>query len=40
VVPGTAFGAGGEQHIRCSYATSLSNIETALLRMERFLRKL
>ncbi len=37
VVPGTAFGAGGEQHIRCSYATSLGNIESALERIKRFL---
>ncbi|HEY9793890.1 MAG TPA: aminotransferase class I/II-fold pyridoxal phosphate-dependent enzyme [Candidatus Obscuribacterales bacterium] len=40
VVPGTAFGAGGEGHIRCSYATSISNIETALLRIQRFVTKL
>jgi aminotransferase len=40
VVPGTAFGAGGDGHIRCSYATSISNIEKALLRMQRFITKL
>ena len=40
VVPGTAFGAGGEQHIRCSYATSINNIETALKRMREFVTKL
>ena len=40
VVPGTAFGAGGEQHIRCSYATSVNNIETALKRMRDFVAKL
>ncbi|BDI28108.1 aminotransferase [Capsulimonas corticalis] len=40
VVPGTAFGRGGEKHIRCSYATSLEKIEIALQRMERFIKKL
>ena len=29
VVPGTAFGAGGEGHIRCSYATIGAKIEVA-----------
>jgi aminotransferase len=38
VVPGAAFGAGGEQHIRCSYATSTRNIETAIERIGAFLR--
>lgn len=36
VVPGTAFGAGGEAHIRCSYATSREKIEVALQRMAKF----
>ncbi len=40
VVPGTAFGAGGEAHIRCSYATSLEKIELALARMGRFVAQL
>lgn len=40
VVPGTAFGKSGTDHIRCSYATSLENIEEALLRMERFIKEL
>ena len=40
VVPGTAFGAGGEGHIRCSYATSVEKIEAALLRIERFVDRL
>ena len=39
VVPGTAFGQGGEGHIRCSYATSLEKIEEALRRMGRFVEK-
>ena len=40
VVPGTAFGLGGEGHIRCSYATSLAKVEEALHRINRFVRKL
>ena len=39
VVPGTAFGAGGEGFVRCSYATAYEKIEEALRRMERFVRK-
>ncbi|MBI9047637.1 MAG: pyridoxal phosphate-dependent aminotransferase [Anaerolineaceae bacterium] len=39
-VPGSAFGAGGEGFIRCSYATSYEKIEEALIRIERFVRKL
>lgn len=37
VVPGEAFGPGGAGHIRCAYATGLSQIEQALDRMARFL---
>lgn len=37
VVPGTAFGAGGEGFVRCSYATAYDEIEEALHRMDRFL---
>jgi aminotransferase len=37
VVPGTAFGQQGEGHIRCCYATALSEIEEALNRINRFL---
>ncbi len=40
VVPGSAFGAGGEGFVRCSYATSYEKIEEALKRIERFVRKL
>lgn len=40
VVPGNTFGACGEGYIRCSYATSLSNIQQALERMERFVKRL
>ncbi len=39
VVPGTAFGACGEGFVRCCYATSLPNIEEALRRIDRFVRK-
>ncbi|OIJ13795.1 aromatic amino acid aminotransferase [Anaerobacillus arseniciselenatis] len=37
VVPGHVFGAGGEGHIRCSYATSLENLKEAVARIDRFL---
>lgn len=40
VIPGTAFGASGEGFIRCSYAYSISNINEALGRIERFLKSL
>ncbi len=36
-VPGTAFGAGGEGHLRISYATGLGELKEALARMETFL---
>jgi aspartate aminotransferase len=37
VVPGTAFGSGGDGHIRLSYAASMENIEKALGIMEKVL---
>ena len=40
VVPGTAFGAGGDNHIRCSYATGIEKIEIALERIRRFVKKI
>lgn len=40
LVPGTAFGASGEGHVRCSYATATDKIEVALERMKRFVDKL
>ncbi len=40
VVPGTAFGAGGDGHIRCSYATGVDKLEMALARMGSFVEKL
>ena len=39
VVPGSAFGVCGEGYVRCSYATSLANIEEALKRMKRFVQR-
>lgn len=39
VVPGNAFGACGEGHIRCSYATNLAHLEEALARMGRFMER-
>ena len=39
-VPGTAFGACGEGHIRCSYATSLDQIKVAMERIKRFVGRL
>lgn len=39
VVPGNAFGAGGEGHIRISYAASINQIEEAMERMERFVAR-
>ena len=39
VVHGTAFGPSGEGYIRCCYATSLTDIEEALTRMKRFVKK-
>ncbi len=38
VIPGSAFGACGEGYVRAAYAASMTNIEEALTRMERFVR--
>src|SRR5512133_161116 len=40
VVPGTAFGKGGEGFVRCSYATAYDKLEEALDRIEHFVKKL
>lgn len=37
VVPGDAFGAIGEGHVRCSFAASMTEIEKAAERMKRFM---
>ncbi len=39
VVPGSAFGPGGEGYVRCSYATAYEKIEQALERMARFMQR-
>ncbi len=39
-VPGEAFGESGRGYLRCTYATSLEQLQEALRRMERFLDKL
>jgi aminotransferase len=39
VIPGSAFGKGGENHVRCAYAQRRENIETALERMCRFMQR-
>lgn len=39
-VPGTAFGASGEGHIRCSYATGIDKLNIALERMDKFVKSL
>ncbi|MCI1881311.1 MAG: aminotransferase [Sporolactobacillus sp.] len=36
VVPGDAFGACGAGHVRCSYATSMTQLQEAMTRMKRF----
>jgi aminotransferase len=40
VIPGSAFGMSGTGHVRASYATAYERIEEALVRIERFLKKL
>jgi aminotransferase len=39
VVPGNVFGPSGEGHVRCCYATALSDLDEALARMDRFVAK-
>jgi aminotransferase len=39
VVPGTAFGEYGEGYVRCCYATSMDDIDEALKRMGRFVKR-
>ncbi len=40
IIPGTAFGPGGEGFTRICYASSVQNIETALTRLDDFLGRL
>ncbi|MFG6115823.1 aminotransferase [Halobacillus sp. MO56] len=39
VVPGEVFGANGEGYIRCSYATSIKQLDEAMTRIKRFVEK-
>ena len=39
VVPGSSFGAAGKGYVRCTYCTAYDQLEEALVRMERFLKK-
>ncbi|WP_374722506.1 aminotransferase [Peribacillus tepidiphilus] len=40
VVPGNVFGESGEGHIRCSYASSIEQLQEAIKRITRFLENL
>ena len=40
VIPGQAFGPGGEGHIRLSYAASYDDIETVISRLGSFMEQL
>ncbi len=40
VIPGSAFGPGGEGYVRACYAASMKNLDEALKRLERFLNNL
>ena len=40
LVPGTAFGKGGEGFIRASYCYSVEHIKTALMRIGEFLEEI
>ena len=40
VIPGDAFGKGGEGFVRMCYASSLANLAEAMERLERFLKRL
>lgn len=37
VVPGSVFGEGGINHVRCAYAVSRKELKEAIVRMERFI---
>lgn len=40
VVPGSSFGAGGNGFVRCSYATNYAQLEQALEKINRFVKKI
>jgi aminotransferase len=39
VVPGSAFGPSGSEHVRACYATSYERLETAVMRIDRFVQR-
>ena len=39
VIPGSAFGKGGEDHVRIAYCKSYEQLEIALERMRRFVER-
>lgn len=39
LIPGSAFGAGGDGYVRCCYAAAMEDIEEALRRLHRFMRR-
>lgn len=39
VVPGDAFGDAGKYHVRCSYATSMANLDRATARIGKYLKE-
>jgi aminotransferase len=39
VVPGSVFGAGGRDHLRCAYAVSRKNLAEAVRRIEQFIAR-
>lgn len=39
VVPGSVFGSSGEGHIRCSYASSMEQLQEAVKRIKSFIKK-
>jgi aminotransferase len=39
VVPGSSFGAAGQNYVRCAYCTAYDKLEEALVRIERFVKK-
>ncbi|MBX5451309.1 MAG: pyridoxal phosphate-dependent aminotransferase, partial [Thermogemmatispora sp.] len=39
VVPGSSFGACGAGYVRCAYCAAYDQLEEALRRMERFLKR-
>ena len=39
VVPGSTFGSAGAGYVRCAYCAAFDQLEEALVRMERFLKK-